>query len=117
MLLQELFDALSSCKLLQDQFHCDPGASDSGLAQQDRWVRLNEMFSSYHASSSRSLQTALLYRSGGWPLLILSGGVLAYILQLQTAFTTIATDVTFWAILGVSVAIMCLQDRDGKPVG
>ncbi len=55
------------------------------------------------------------YRSGGWPLLALSGGVLAYILQLQTAFTTIATGVTFWAVLGVSVAIMRLQD--GKPVG
>lgn len=52
------------------------------------------------------------YRSGGWPLLALSGGVLAYILQLQTAFTTIATGVTFWAILGVSVAIMRLQDRE-----
>lgn len=50
------------------------------------------------------------YHSGGWPLLALSGGVLAYILQLQTAFTTIATGVTFWAILGVSVAIMRLQD-------
>lgn len=49
------------------------------------------------------------YRSGGWPLLALSGGVLAYILQLQTAFTTIATGVTFWAILGVSVAIMRIQ--------
>lgn len=47
----------------------------------------------------------------------LSGGVLAYILQHQTTFTTIATSVTFWAILGVSVAIMHLQDRDGKPVG
>lgn len=35
------------------------------------------------------------YKSGGWPLLALSGGVLAYILQLQTAFTTIATGVTF----------------------
>ncbi len=57
------------------------------------------------------------YRSGGWPLLALSGGVLAYILQLQTWFTTIATGVTFWAILGVSVAIMRLQERDGKPVG
>lgn len=57
------------------------------------------------------------YRSGGWPLLALSGGVLVYILQLQTAFTTIATGVTFWAILGVSVAIMRLQERDSKPVG
>jgi O-antigen ligase len=51
------------------------------------------------------------YRSGGWPLLALSGGVLAYILQLQTAFTTITTGVTFWAILGVSVAVMRIQAR------
>jgi hypothetical protein len=36
--------------------------------------------------------------------------VLAYILQLQTAFTTIATGVTFWAILGVSVAIMRIRE-------
>ncbi len=43
------------------------------------------------------------YRRGGWPLIALSGGVLAYILQLQTAFSTIATGVTFWAVLGVSV--------------
>jgi putative inorganic carbon (HCO3(-)) transporter len=54
------------------------------------------------------------YRSGGWPLLALSGGVLAYILQLQTAFTTIATGVTFWAILGVSVAIVRIQDSEGS---
>lgn len=53
-----------------------------------------------------------MYRSGGWPLLALSGGVLAYILQLQTWVTTITTGVTFWAILGVSVAIMRLQDRE-----
>ncbi|CAN5885067.1 hypothetical protein BH23ACT11_BH23ACT11_15760 [soil metagenome] len=52
------------------------------------------------------------YKSGGWPLLALSGGVLAYILQLQTAFTTIATGVTFWAILGVSVAVMRIQERE-----
>lgn len=52
------------------------------------------------------------YKSGGWPLLALSGGVLAYILQLQTAFTTIATGVTFWAILGVSVAIMRIQAKE-----
>ena len=57
------------------------------------------------------------YRSGGWPLLALAGSVLAYILQLQTAFTTIATGVTFWAILGVSVAIMRLRERDGEPFG
>ncbi len=54
------------------------------------------------------------YHSGGWPLLALSGGVLAYILQLQTAFTTIATGVTFWAILGVSVAIMRIQVEGDK---
>jgi putative inorganic carbon (HCO3(-)) transporter len=48
-------------------------------------------------------------RSGGWPLLALSGSVLAYILQLQTWITTLATGVTFWAILGVSVAMMRLQ--------
>jgi hypothetical protein len=52
------------------------------------------------------------YRCGGWPLLALSGGVLAYILQLQTAFTTIATGVTFWAILGVSVAIMRIKEQE-----
>lgn len=51
------------------------------------------------------------------PLLALSGGVLAYILQLQTAFTTIATGVTFWAILGVSVAVMRIQERDGSEQG
>ncbi len=50
-------------------------------------------------------------------MLALSGGVLAYTLQLQTAFTAIATGVTFWTILDVSVAIMRLQKRDGKPVG
>lgn len=52
------------------------------------------------------------YRSGGWPLVALSGGVLAYILQLQTAFSTIATGVTFWAVLGVSVAVMRLQEQE-----
>lgn len=54
------------------------------------------------------------YKSGGWPLLALSGGVLAYILQLQTAFTTIGIGVTFWAVLGVSVAIMRIQAREDK---
>jgi putative inorganic carbon (HCO3(-)) transporter len=54
------------------------------------------------------------YRSGSWPLLALSGGVLAYIVQLQTAFTTIATGVTFWAILGVSVAVMRIQEAESK---
>jgi hypothetical protein len=57
------------------------------------------------------------YRSGGWPLLALSGGVLAYILQLQTAFTTIATGVTFWAILGVSVAVMRIQKAERGATG
>ncbi len=52
------------------------------------------------------------YKSGGWPLLALSGGVLAYILQLMTWVTTITTGVTFWAILGVSVAIMRIQSRE-----
>ena len=52
------------------------------------------------------------YRSGGWPMIALSGGVLAYILQLQTSFSTITTGVTFWAILGVSVAVVGLQERD-----
>ncbi len=52
------------------------------------------------------------YRRIGWVQLALFGGVLAYILQLQTAFSTIATGVTFWAILGVSVAVMRLQDQD-----
>jgi len=52
------------------------------------------------------------YKSGGWPLLALSGGVLAYILQLMTWNTTLTTGVTFWAILGVSVAIMRLQSHE-----
>jgi O-antigen ligase len=52
------------------------------------------------------------YRSGGWPLLALSGGVLAYILQLQTVFTTMAFGITFWAVLGVSVAVMRIQDTE-----
>jgi O-antigen ligase len=54
------------------------------------------------------------YRSGGWPLLALAGGVLAYILQLQTAFTTMAFGITFWAILGVSVAVMRIQEAESK---
>lgn len=53
------------------------------------------------------------YRSGGWGVLALSGGVLAYILQLQTAFTTIGTGVTFWAVLGVTVAMMRLRKQQG----
>lgn len=51
------------------------------------------------------------YRRGGWVLLALSGGVLAYVLQLQALFTTIAGGITFWAILGVSAAVMRLQDK------
>ncbi|MDQ4000506.1 MAG: O-antigen ligase family protein [Actinomycetota bacterium] len=54
-----------------------------------------------------------VYRRGGWPLIALSGGVLAYILQLQTVFPTIATSVAFWAILGASVAVMRIHDREG----
>lgn len=57
------------------------------------------------------------YRSGGWTIVALSGVVLAYILQLQTAFTTIATGITFWAILGVSVAVIRLQEREGAKEG
>lgn len=43
--------------------------------------------------------------------------VLACILQLQRAFTTIAIGVTFWAILGVSVAVMRLQEWEGAKEG
>lgn len=53
------------------------------------------------------------YQSGGWPIIALSGGAMAYVLQLQTAFTTISTGVTFWTVLGISVAIMRLQEREG----
>lgn len=55
------------------------------------------------------------YQRGGWVLLALCGGVLAYILQLQTAFTTIANGVAFWAVLGISVAVMRVQDRENEP--
>ena len=56
------------------------------------------------------------YESGGWPLLALSGGVLAYIFQIQTSFPTAATSVAFWGILGTSAAIMRLQsDQDDGP--
>jgi O-antigen ligase len=51
------------------------------------------------------------YRRGGWPLIALSGGVLAYVLQLQTAFPTLDTNVAFWGVLGASVAVMRLHDR------
>jgi hypothetical protein len=51
------------------------------------------------------------YRSGGWPLLALSGGLLAYILQLQLSFPSAASNVAFWGLLGSSVAIMRLQGQ------
>ena len=53
------------------------------------------------------------YGRGGWLLTALSGAVLVYVLQLQTAFPSVATDVAFWGILGASVAIMRLHDREG----
>lgn len=52
------------------------------------------------------------YRRGGWVLVALSGAVLAYVIQLQTAFPSVATDVAFWGILGSSVAVM--RFRDGE---
>ena len=56
------------------------------------------------------------YRRGGWPLFALSGVVLAYSLQLLTSFTSVATDVVFWGLLGVSAALMNLRDReDDRP--
>lgn len=50
------------------------------------------------------------YRSGGWVLLALSGGMLAYLMQIQTSFTTIVDGVAFWAVLGASAAVMRLPD-------
>jgi len=55
-----------------------------------------------------------VYRRGGWPLIALSGGVLAYILQLQTAFPQVDTSVAFWGLLGASVAVMRIQDRESE---
>ncbi|QIN80258.1 hypothetical protein GBA65_18990 [Rubrobacter marinus] len=56
------------------------------------------------------------YRRGGWVLAALSGAVLAYVLQLQTAFPSVATDVAFWGVLGASVAVMRLRDaEDAEP--
>lgn len=52
------------------------------------------------------------YRRGGWILTALCGAVLAYEIQLQTAFPSVATDVAFWGLLGASVAMMRLRDRD-----
>jgi putative inorganic carbon (HCO3(-)) transporter len=56
------------------------------------------------------------YRRGGWTLISLSGGVLAYILQLQTIFTTLPTGITFWALLGVSSALMRLSADRQAPL-
>ncbi|PLS86114.1 MAG: hypothetical protein CYG60_08950 [Actinobacteria bacterium] len=56
------------------------------------------------------------YRRTGGILAALSGAVLAYVIQLQTAFPSVATDVAFWGILGASVALMRLADReDSEP--
>ncbi len=56
------------------------------------------------------------YRHTGGILAALSGAVLAYVIQLQTAFPSVATDVAFWGILGASVALMRLADReDSEP--
>jgi len=63
------------------------------------------LFSSYFRNS---------YSSGRWTLVALSAGVLSYILQLQTIFTTLTTSVTFWAVLGVSAAVMRLPDKPGR---
>ncbi len=52
------------------------------------------------------------YRRGGWPLIALSGAVLAYILQLQTVFPSLDTSVAFWGLLGASVAMMRIRDRE-----
>jgi type II secretory pathway pseudopilin PulG len=53
-----------------------------------------------------------VYRRSGWPLIALSGAVLAYFLQLQTVFSTIDTGVAFWSILGTSVALMRIHDQE-----
>ena len=50
------------------------------------------------------------YLRGGWALFALSGGVLAYVLQIQTSFSTIVDEVALWAVLGASVAVMRLQE-------
>lgn len=53
-------------------------------------------------------------RRGGWTLLAISGGVLAYVLQLQTAFPSLASIVAFWGLLGASSAVMRLRDHEGS---
>lgn len=65
----------------------------------------------FHGISCRSAT----YQSAIRSLLALSSGALAYILQLQTAFTTIASGVIFRAVLGVSVAVMRLQEGNKYP--
>ena len=54
------------------------------------------------------------YRRGGWILTALSGTVLAYVLQIQTAFPALPTDVAFWGVLGVSVALMRVRDGEDE---
>ncbi len=54
------------------------------------------------------------YRRGGWVLAALSGGVMTYVAQIQTAFPSVATEVAFWGILGASVALMRLRDRGAQ---
>lgn len=53
-----------------------------------------------------------MYRIRERLLFALSGGVLAYILQLMTWVTTLTTGVTFRAIHVVSEAIMRIQSRE-----
>jgi hypothetical protein len=55
-----------------------------------------------------------VYMCGGWTLIALSAGVLAYIVHLQTAFTSVATGVTFWGVIGCSVAVMRLSTSSGS---
>ena len=52
------------------------------------------------------------YKRNGWILTALSGAVLAYVIQLQTAFPSVVTDVAFWGVLGSSVAVMRLLNRE-----
>ena len=51
-----------------------------------------------------------VYRRSNWLLVALSGAVLAYVIQIQTAFPSVATGVAFWGMLGGSVALMRLRD-------
>jgi O-antigen ligase len=57
-----------------------------------------------------------VYRRGGWTLFALSGGVLTYVLGIQTYSSTTVDEVTLWAILGASVAVMRLQDLRNRTV-